>query len=78
MDADDPNVNSLRLAGPRDLGVKWQITQILYFKYIKYERISLRRWKYSNYAPNTPQWQRSACQCQGQQTKKQGRKSEIW
>ena len=34
----------------------WQITQILYFKYIKYERISLRRWNYSNYAPNTPHW----------------------
>ena len=30
--------------------------------------ISLRRWNYSNYAPNTLQWQRSACQWQGQQT----------
>ena len=37
----------------------WQITQILYFKYIKYERISLRRWNYSNYAPNTPHWGQS-------------------
>ena len=39
-----------------------KIIQILYVKYVKYERISLRRLKYSNYAPNTPQWQRSACQ----------------
>ena len=44
--------------------------QILYVKYVNYERISLRRLNYSNYAPNTPQWQRSACQWRGQQTKK--------
>ena len=30
-------------------------SQILFMKHIKYERISLRRWNYSNYAPNTPQ-----------------------
>ena len=43
-------------AGDKRRPVPWQITQILCVKYIKYERISLRRWNYSNYAPNTPQW----------------------
>ena len=39
----------------RSLDCTLEITQILYVKYVKYERISLRRWNYSNYAPNTPQ-----------------------
>ena len=39
-----------------------KIIQISYVNYVKYEHISLRRLNYSNYAPNTPQWQRSACQ----------------
>ena len=42
--------------GAKRRPVMWQITQILYEKYAKYEHISLRRWNYSNYAPNTPQW----------------------
>ena len=32
-----------------------KIIQILYVKHVKYVRISLRRFNYSNYAPNTPQ-----------------------
>ena len=37
-------------------------SKILQILYVEYVRISLRRLNYSNYAPNTPQWQRSACQ----------------